>query len=46
MRLVADASALVAELLRARGHALLTHPTIDWMASEEVAGMCSMRLVA
>jgi predicted nucleic acid-binding protein len=37
MRLVADASALVAELLRARGRALLTHPEIDWLATEQVA---------
>jgi predicted nucleic acid-binding protein len=37
MRLIADASALVAELLRARGRALLTHPEIQWVASEEVA---------
>jgi predicted nucleic acid-binding protein len=36
-RLVVDASALVAELLRARGRALLTHPDVEWVASEEVA---------
>lgn len=38
MHLVADASALVGELLRARGRALLTHSAVDWVASEEVAG--------
>jgi predicted nucleic acid-binding protein len=37
MRLVADASVLVGELLRVRGRALLTHPQVEWMASEEVA---------
>jgi predicted nucleic acid-binding protein len=37
MNLVADASALVGELLRARGRALLRHPDIDWFATMEVA---------
>jgi predicted nucleic acid-binding protein len=37
MRLVADAGALVAELPRTRGRALLTHSAIEWVASEAVA---------
>lgn len=45
MRLVADASGLVGELLRARGRALLTHPEIDWVASEEVASEVRHELV-
>ncbi len=38
MNLVADASALVGELLRARGRALLRHPDTDWFTTLEVAG--------
>lgn len=37
MNLVADASALVGELLRARGRALMRHPDIDWFTTMEVA---------
>jgi predicted nucleic acid-binding protein len=37
MNLVADASALVGELLRVRGRALLRHPDIDWFTTMEVA---------
>ena len=36
MRLVVDASTLVAESLRARGHALLTHPSVDLVMASEV----------
>jgi predicted nucleic acid-binding protein len=36
MDLIADASAIVAELLRARGRALLRHPDIAWFATEEI----------
>lgn len=35
MRLVVDASTLVAEILRARGRELLTHPTLDLALAEE-----------
>jgi predicted nucleic acid-binding protein len=38
MRLVVDASALVAEVLRARGRELLTHPTLDLALAEETWG--------
>lgn len=38
MNLVADASGLVGELLRARGRQFLRHPDIDWFATTEVAG--------
>lgn len=37
MILVADASALVGELLRKRGRLLLNHPPVDWYVTAEVA---------
>jgi predicted nucleic acid-binding protein len=37
MDLIADTSALVGELLRERGRALLTHPELTWFATEEIA---------
>src|SRR5262245_42893233 len=37
MNLIADASTVVGELLRARGRALLRHPDIDWFTTLEVA---------
>jgi predicted nucleic acid-binding protein len=38
MRLVVDASTLVAEVLRARGRKLLTHPALDLALAEETWG--------
>jgi len=38
MRLVADASVLVAELLRARGRALVAHPQLDLVVAAEAIG--------
>lgn len=38
MRLVVDASALVAEVLRGRGRELLTHPTLDLALADETWG--------
>lgn len=38
MRLVVDASVLVAEVLRVRGRELLTHPTLDLAVPEETWG--------
>lgn len=37
MDLIADTSAIVSELLRARGQALLRHPMLTWFATEEIA---------
>jgi predicted nucleic acid-binding protein len=37
MILIADASALVGELLRKRGRLLLNHPDVDWYVTVEVA---------
>lgn len=37
MDLIVDTSAIVGELLRARGRALLTHPDLTWFATEEIA---------
>jgi predicted nucleic acid-binding protein len=38
MDLIADASAVVAELLRARGRALLSHPDVRWFTTVEIQG--------
>jgi predicted nucleic acid-binding protein len=38
MRLAVDASTLVAEMLRARGRELLTHPALDLALAEETWG--------
>lgn len=37
MDLIADTNAIVGELLRARGRALLAHPELAWFTTEEIA---------
>ena len=45
MRLVVDASTLVAEVLRTRGRELLTRPALDLAVAEETLGETKHELV-